>query len=184
MISSRAAISTTRHHPLRTPASVVPQGEGFNRNRRVNQIDRRQRPKPPNLPFALWLSARCGAKTRRGTPCQCPAMPNGRCRIHGGKSPGAPKGNRNALKHGRHTAEAIANRRKVALLRVARKLIRAADECGTPRSGGQRSRDSGPFWGEDMVRQASWRYLTGAPRTGTSLLRDEFRLERIPRFLK
>jgi hypothetical protein len=27
-------------------------------------------------------------------------MPNGRCRLHGGKSPGAPKGNQNARKHG------------------------------------------------------------------------------------
>jgi hypothetical protein len=40
-------------------------------------------------------------------------MPNGRCRIHGGKSPGAPNGNRNALKHGLYSAEAIAHRRKV-----------------------------------------------------------------------
>ncbi len=31
-----------------------------------------------------------------------PAMPNGRCRMHGGRSPGAPKGNKNALKHGRY----------------------------------------------------------------------------------
>lgn len=29
----------------------------------------------------------CGAKKRDGTPCKAPAMPNGRCRIHGGKSP-------------------------------------------------------------------------------------------------
>lgn len=28
----------------------------------------------------------CGAKTRAGTPCQNYAMPNGRCRMHGGKS--------------------------------------------------------------------------------------------------
>jgi hypothetical protein len=28
-------------------------------------------------------------------------VPNGRCRMHGGLSPGAPKGNRNAFKHGR-----------------------------------------------------------------------------------
>ena len=34
-----------------------------------------------------------------------------RCRMHGGPSPGAPKGNRNAFKHGRYTAEAIGNRR-------------------------------------------------------------------------
>jgi hypothetical protein len=31
---------------------------------------------------------RCGAKTRRGSPCQCPAMKNRRCRLHGGLSPG------------------------------------------------------------------------------------------------
>lgn len=29
----------------------------------------------------------CGAKTRNGTPCRAIAMANGRCRIHGGKSP-------------------------------------------------------------------------------------------------
>src|SRR5215204_1309703 len=28
----------------------------------------------------------CGAKTRKGTPCQNPAMQNGRCRMHGGAS--------------------------------------------------------------------------------------------------
>ena len=31
---------------------------------------------------------RCGAKTRAGTPCQSPAMKNGRCRMHGGKCRG------------------------------------------------------------------------------------------------
>ncbi|BCB17911.1 hypothetical protein OCUBac02_08050 [Bosea sp. ANAM02] len=43
-------------------------------------------------------------------------MPNGRCRLHGGVNPGAPKGNRNALKHGRYTAAAIANRRMLSAL--------------------------------------------------------------------
>lgn len=43
-------------------------------------------------------------------------MPNGRCRMHGGASPGAPKGNRNAYKHGRYSAESIANRRLIAAL--------------------------------------------------------------------
>lgn len=28
----------------------------------------------------------CGAKKRDGTPCKAPAMANGKCRIHGGKS--------------------------------------------------------------------------------------------------
>jgi hypothetical protein len=36
----------------------------------------------------LTKAARCGAKNRRGFPCQCPAMSNGRCRLHGGKSTG------------------------------------------------------------------------------------------------
>ena len=32
--------------------------------------------------------ARCGARTRAGTPCRSPAMRNGRCRMHGGLSTG------------------------------------------------------------------------------------------------
>ena len=45
-------------------------------------------------------------------------MANGRCRMHGGKAPGAPKGNSHALRHGRYTAEAMAERRELgALLR-------------------------------------------------------------------
>ncbi len=56
-------------------------------------------------------------------------MPNGRCRLHGGLSPGAPKGNRNALKHGRYTAEAVAGRREVAaLIRAMRALAGASEE--------------------------------------------------------
>jgi hypothetical protein len=55
-------------------------------------------------------------------------MPNGRCRMHGGKSPGAPRGNKNAYKHGRYTAEAIANRREIAtLLRAMKALAIATD---------------------------------------------------------
>jgi len=58
-------------------------------------------------------------------------MPNGRCRIHGGLSPGAPKGNRNAFKHGRYTAEAIARRREVAaLIQAMRGLARTTEEAG------------------------------------------------------
>jgi hypothetical protein len=59
--------------------------------------------------------------------CQSPAMPNGRCRMHGGKSPAAPKDNKNAFKHGRYTAEAIAQRREIAILiRAANALARTA----------------------------------------------------------
>jgi hypothetical protein len=34
--------------------------------------------------------------------------------MHGGGSPGAPKGNGRAFKHGRYSAEAIAERREFA----------------------------------------------------------------------
>ena len=37
--------------------------------------------------------------------CLSPAMPNGRCRMHGGTSPGTPMGNRNAFKHGPQSCE-------------------------------------------------------------------------------
>ena len=71
----------------------------------------------------MHQAPRCRARTRRGSPCQSPAMKNGRCRMHGGPSPGAPKGNRNALKHGRYTAQAMERRREIAaLLRAMRAL--------------------------------------------------------------
>jgi hypothetical protein len=75
----------------------------------------------------MHLSQWCGARTRIGSLCHSHAMANGRCRIHGGASPGAPKGNKNALKHGLYTAERIAFRRRVAqLAREARKMTRSA----------------------------------------------------------
>jgi hypothetical protein len=39
----------------------------------------------------------CGARTRRGTPCRCKALANGRCRLHGGLSKG-PKTLRGKMK--------------------------------------------------------------------------------------
>jgi hypothetical protein len=60
---------------------------------------------------ALW------SQDQDQQPCRSAAMKNGRCRMHGGTSPGAPKGNRNALKHGWYTAEAIAMRRLLASFR-------------------------------------------------------------------
>ncbi|MET0539762.1 MAG: HGGxSTG domain-containing protein [Xanthobacteraceae bacterium] len=71
----------------------------------------------------MHLARRCLAHGKRtGKPCQSPAMPNGRCRLHGDKSPRPPKGNRNAWKHGGRSAEAIELRRAVNLLaRLARR---------------------------------------------------------------
>jgi hypothetical protein len=74
-----------------------------------------------NLP--MHLSPRCGAYARRtGQPCRNGAMANGRCRMHGGKSPGAPKSNDNAYRHGDYTAEAVALR-KTAARRSARMRV-------------------------------------------------------------
>jgi len=53
----------------------------------------------------------CGAKTRKGTPCQKQALENGKCKLHGGKSTGPKnkekhrqslKGNKNAVKTGEY----------------------------------------------------------------------------------
>jgi hypothetical protein len=45
--------------------------------------------------------------------------------MHGGRTTGAPKGNRNAFKHGRYSAEAIAGRHKIReLVRAMRALAR------------------------------------------------------------
>ncbi|WP_369411525.1 HGGxSTG domain-containing protein [Polynucleobacter finlandensis] len=36
----------------------------------------------------MHCSPRCGAHARTtGKPCKSPAMPNGRCRMHGGRTP-------------------------------------------------------------------------------------------------
>ena len=78
---------------------------------------------------------RCGAKTRKGTPCRAPAMANGRCRMHGGKSTGprTPEGlerSRKAnFKHGHYSAESIAARRYMSqLLRESRETIEQVEE--------------------------------------------------------
>ncbi len=70
----------------------------------------------------MRYSPRCGAKTRSGKPCQSPAVSGRRhCRMHGGADgSGAPKGNKNALKTGLYTREAITERKAL------RKLIRAS----------------------------------------------------------
>jgi uncharacterized protein YjcR len=74
----------------------------------------------------MLTSPRCGAQTRSGRPCQSPSVQGKkRCRMHGGApGSGAPRGNKNALKHGRFTREAIADRERVReLVRQARRLI-------------------------------------------------------------
>lgn len=57
--------------------------------------------------------AHCGAKTRSGQPCRNRAMENGRCRMHGGKSTGAPAENTNAVKHGFYSDALLPDERKL-----------------------------------------------------------------------
>jgi hypothetical protein len=73
----------------------------------------------------MHLSPRCGAKCKRtGLPCKAPAMLNGRCRMHGGKSPGPPKNNKNSFKNGRFTAKAIAERKQIrSLIKETNRMI-------------------------------------------------------------
>ena len=73
----------------------------------------------------MLSSPRCGAKTRSGKPCMSPAVGKKRCRMHGGApGSGAPRGNKNALKHGLYTREAIEERRQLrTLMRQSRLLI-------------------------------------------------------------
>lgn len=74
----------------------------------------------------MHAAQRCRAKTRTGTPCAAPAVHGKeRCRMHGGsQGSGAPKGNRNALRHGLYAAEAIELRKLVIqLLREGRETL-------------------------------------------------------------
>jgi hypothetical protein len=55
---------------------------------------------------------RCEAATRARTECQCPAIKGRmRCRLHGGRSTGAPKGRANGnYRDGTFAAEAVQER--------------------------------------------------------------------------
>lgn len=79
--------------------------------------------------LTMQTATRCGAHCRTtGLPCQAPAMPNGRCRMHGGRSPGAPCGEAHGnFKHGLRTKEAMEERRALgAAVAALKKLIEGA----------------------------------------------------------
>ena len=74
----------------------------------------------------MHQSPRCGARTRNGSACQSLAVSGKqRCRMHGGaQGSGARAGNRNTLKHGRYSHEALEFRRRMRdLVREAGELI-------------------------------------------------------------
>ena len=89
-----------------------------------------------NRPGNPWNAPRCGAKTRSGAPCRSAAMPNGRCRMHGGpaRGPTTPEGlarSRTAtLTHGPYSAAAVAKRRDATMLRRAMRTLESAIRRG------------------------------------------------------
>jgi len=83
---------------------------------------------PMEEPLYVSHGSRCGAKTRAGTPCQRPPVQGRkRCRLHGGVSPGAPRGSRNGnYRRGDWTIETRQERKWV------RELLRSVLKLETP----------------------------------------------------
>ena len=76
----------------------------------------------PMQPEILASAPRCGAKTRAGLPCMSPTVRGKRrCRMHGGTSKGAPKGNRHGWIHGNRSAEAEA---QLKVIRQADRILK------------------------------------------------------------
>jgi uncharacterized protein YjcR len=68
--------------------------------------------------WPMHQALRCHARSKRsGLQCRAPAVRGSSrsCRMHGALG-GAPKGNRNALKHGGFTAETLALKREIQAL--------------------------------------------------------------------
>ena len=78
----------------------------------------------------MHLARRCRARSKRTKkPCQSPAVRGHNvCRMHG-VGGGAPKGNKNALKHGRYTAEYLERLRLFrTVVRIALQMRRELDD--------------------------------------------------------
>lgn len=81
------------------------------------------------LPCSSAENSYCGAHCRQTRlPCNNPPMPNGRCKLHGGNSQGAPTGMAHGqYKHGRRTKVAMAqHKRWSAAMKELRLLIKQA----------------------------------------------------------
>jgi len=108
--------------PLRR--ACAPEGASNRSTRDTADASARRRGRLKNgNPSGDYLAApRCGARTRAGCACRQPAMKNGRCRLHGGKSTGArtAEGRHRArtarLVHGRRTAALIGARSAAAAI--------------------------------------------------------------------
>lgn len=78
----------------------------------------------PRNVLAMQNSVRCGARTRAGGVCKCPAVTGlRRCRMHGGaKGSGGRTGNQNAFRHG------VFSKENTLIRQANRELIRLVKE--------------------------------------------------------
>lgn len=76
------------------------------------------------MSFDFRTLPRCQATAKSTGQRCCQAAMKGKrvCYIHGGKSPGAPKGNKNAARHGLYSKEVA------ELMKQARMTIKNADD--------------------------------------------------------
>lgn len=102
-------------------------GLGWGMSEKIGHDPKRRVPDwRTTLPLAA-ASPRCGAKTRSGSPCRAPAMPNGRCRMHGGASTGPrtqeglERMRRSKTVHGLYSAAYREERRIIRMLTAAAK---------------------------------------------------------------
>ena len=96
----------------------------------ANRLPGMGRIKHGNRPGNPGNAPRCGAKTRSGAPCKSAAMPNCRCRMHGGPSTGPrTEAGKAAIrasrtKHGRYSQASIISRREVrSAIRALREIF-------------------------------------------------------------
>ena len=120
-----------------------------------------------NRPGDLTKAARCGAKTRRKTACQAPAMPNGRCRMHGGLSTGPRTAagieaiRRSRTVHGYYSQQALALRQAARTNRQAANSI----EKGFTR---QFRTQKAPLPRHDTDARAAWRVAVLQPASSVA----------------
>jgi hypothetical protein len=128
---------TVEHVHVHEGGQAIVGAVSTNRGRELNAISkptphekRRGWLKNGNRPGDFSKAPRCGAKTRRGVPCKCPAMKNGRCKLHGGRSTGPKTAEgrericRAATRHGYYSGRAKAERAHYReILREGREML-------------------------------------------------------------
>jgi hypothetical protein len=116
-----------------------------------------------------WAKAnaapRCGARSKRTSkPCRGAAMPNGRCKLHGGKSTG-PRTPRANWKHGYYSGEAKAEQSRLRAAILALRETRWPMPATTP---GRCRHGSATRTSSTRCDTPSWR-RTGSRTSGDSV---------------